>query len=191
MRHNGKTSEERIIEKHQEALHQGFRAWPSLAYDRPPAMGDARWTADLILATWIQAETGRPPDNGLEYRVGRSGGGFDVLTFKFLPGEQWVPEQEPIDTAISLNRRPYDRKIEIPVPWYGAGMSFGSISEQIMLARAKAARQWGTFTCTGEGGYPGSYWHVRCAGRDDHVGSNHRVQVCPGGKTWAWWSPAG
>src|SRR6266704_716553 len=132
MRHNGKTSEERIIEKHQEALHQGFRAWPSLAYDRPPAMGDARWTADLILATWIQAETGRPPDNGLEYRVGRSGGGFDVLTFKFLPGEQWVPEQEPIDTAISLNRRPYDRKIEIPVPWYGAGMSFGSICAPII-----------------------------------------------------------
>ncbi len=156
MRHNGKTSDERIIEKHQEALHQGFRAWPSLAYDRPPAMGDARWTADLIMATWIQAETGRPPANGLEYQVGRSGGGFDVLTFKFLPGEQWVPEQEPIDTAISLNRRPYDRKIEIPVPWYGAGMSFGSISEQIMLARAKAARQWDTFTCTGEGGYPDS-----------------------------------
>src|SRR6266571_187834 len=156
MRHNGKTSEERIIEKHQEALHQGFRAWPSLAYDRPPAMGDARWTADLILATWTQAETGRPPDNGLEYKVGQSGGGFDVLTFKFLPREQWVPEQETIDTSISLNRRPYDRKIEIPVPWYGAGMSFGSISEQIMQARAKAARQWCTFTCTGEGGYPES-----------------------------------
>ena len=156
MRHNGKTAEALIIEKHQEALHRGFQTWPSLAYDRPPAMGDARWTADLILATWTQAETGRPPDNGLEYQVGRSGGGFDVLTFKFLPGEQWVPEQEPIDTAISLNRRPYDRKIEIPVPWYGAGMSFGSISEQIMLARAKAARQWGTYTCTGEGGYPDS-----------------------------------
>src|SRR2546429_1961291 len=156
MRHNGKTAEALIIEKHQEALHRGFQTWPSLAYDRPPAMGDARWTADLILATWIQAETGRPPDNGLEYQVGRSGGGFDVLTFKFLPGEQWVPAQEPIDTAISLNRRPYDRKIEIPVPWYGAGMSFGSISEQIMLARAKAARQWDTFTCTGEGGYPDS-----------------------------------
>ena len=156
MKQNGATSEERIIVKHQEALHRGFHTWPGLAYDRPPAMGDARWTADLILATWTQAETGRPPDNGLEYKVGQSGGGFDVLTFKFLPREQWVPEQETIDTSISLNRRPYDRKIEIPVPWYGAGMSFGSISEQIMQARAKAARQWCTFTCTGEGGYPES-----------------------------------
>ncbi len=156
MKLKGKTSEAQIIAKHQEALHRGFRTWPGLPYNRPPAMGDARWTADLILATWVQAEMGRPPDNGLEYRVGGSGGGFDVLTFNFLPREQWVPEQETIDTSISLNRRPYDRKIEIPVPWYGAGMSFGSISEQIMQARAKAARQWGTFTCTGEGGYPES-----------------------------------
>src|SRR5690348_18183626 len=114
---NGKTSEELIIAKHQEALQQGFRKWPSLAFDRPPAMGDARWTADLILATWVQAETGRPPDNGLEYRIGCSNGGFDVLTFKFLPQEQWTTGQESIDTTISLNRRPNDRKIEIPVPW--------------------------------------------------------------------------
>src|SRR5947209_13886119 len=112
MRHNGKTSEERIIEKHQEALHQGFRAWPSLAYDRPPAMGDARWTADLILATWMQSETGRPPDNGLEYQVGQSGGGVEVLIFKFLPREQWVPEQKAIDTSISADPRPWHRTIE-------------------------------------------------------------------------------
>src|SRR5713101_3606239 len=156
MKAHGKTTEERIIAKHQEALHRGFLAWSSLAYDRPPAMGDARWTADLILATWTQAETGRPPTNGLEYKVGQSGGGFDALTFKFLPGERWLPEQEAIDTSIPLNRRPYDRNIQIPLPWYGAGMSYGSISEQIMLARAKAARQWGTFTSSGEGGYPES-----------------------------------
>ena len=156
MKLNDKTTEERIIAKHQEALHRGFRTWPGLAFDRPPAMGDARWTADLILATWTQAETGYPPGNGLEYQVGRSDGGFDVLAFKFLPRERWVPEQEPIDTSIPLNCRPYDRNIQIPIPWYGAGMSYGSISEQIMLARAKAARQWSTFTSSGEGGYPES-----------------------------------
>ena len=155
MKHDNKTSEERIIAKHQEALHQGFRTWPGLA-DRPPAMGDARWTSDLILATWTQAETGRPPENGLEYRVGRSGGGFDALAFRFLPKAQWLPEQEPVDTSIPLNRRPDDRKLSIPIPWYGAGMSYGSISEQIMLARAKAASQWKTFTSSGEGGYPES-----------------------------------
>jgi len=156
MKPNSKTTEERIIAKHQEALHHGFQIWSSLAFDRPPAMGDARWTADLILATWIQAEMGHPPENGLEYQVGCSGGGFDVMAFQFLPKERWVPEQEAIDTSIPLNRRPYDRKIEIPIPWYGAGMSYGSISEQIMLGRAKAAQKWNTFTCTGEGGYPES-----------------------------------
>src|SRR5260370_12031026 len=156
MRQNSKTTEERIIAKHQEALHRGFQAGPRLAYDRPPAMGDARWTADLILATWTQAETGRPPTNGLEYKVGQSGGGFDALTFKFLPGEQWLPAQEAIATSIPLNRRPYDRNIQIPVPWYGAGMSYGSISAQIMLGRAKAARQVDTFTSNGGGGYPGA-----------------------------------
>jgi glutamate synthase domain-containing protein 2 len=35
-------------------------------------------------------------------------------------------------------------------------MSYGSVSERIMLARAMAAEQFGTFTSTGEGGYPDS-----------------------------------
>jgi glutamate synthase domain-containing protein 2 len=35
-------------------------------------------------------------------------------------------------------------------------MSFGSVSERVMMARAIAARRSGTFTCTGEGGYPDS-----------------------------------
>lgn len=150
----GATVEERIVDKHRQALRHGFRVWPTLEYGRPPALGDARWTDDLILATWIQAETGRPPRTGLEYRVGRSGGGFDVLDFKFLPPAQWLPEAVPVDLSISLNRRPFDRRIRIPIPWYGAGMSYGSVSEQVMLARALAARRWQTFTSTGEGGYP-------------------------------------
>jgi len=33
-------------------------------------------------------------------------------------------------------------------------MSFGSVSSQTMVARARAAQAWDTFTCTGEGGYP-------------------------------------
>jgi glutamate synthase domain-containing protein 2 len=33
-------------------------------------------------------------------------------------------------------------------------MSFGSVSLQTMIARAWAAQFWGSFTCTGEGGYP-------------------------------------
>lgn len=142
------------ILKHTENLHSGFHAWPTLMFGRMPALGDARWSADLILATWQQAETGHPPANGLEYRTGHSGGGFDALDFRFLPEEQWLKGSP--DLSLSLNRRDLKPKIEIPIPFYGSGMSYGSISEHIMLARAKVAKKWGTFTCTGEGGYPDS-----------------------------------
>ena len=46
-------------------------------------LGDYRWTADLILSCWYQAETGNVPENILEYKTGNSGGGFDKLRFKF------------------------------------------------------------------------------------------------------------
>jgi len=151
-----KTAEQLIIEKHTASLHRGFHLWPELGSSHLPALGDRRWTADLILSTWLQAEIGKPPDHGLEYRVGNSGGGFDVLDFKFLPENQRLSNDVAMDLSLALNRRPYDRRIEIPVPFYGAGMSYGSISEQVMCARANAAQAWNTFTCTGEGGYPDS-----------------------------------
>jgi len=144
---------ELVSAKHAHAIRDGFRRWPTLGY-LPPAMGDLRWTPELILATWQEAETGRPPADGLPYRTGRSGGGFDCLDFRLLPPERRLPDSEPVDFSIPLNRRPGGRPIRIPIPWYGAGMSYGSVSEQVMLARAMAAEAWGTFTCTGEGGYP-------------------------------------
>lgn len=115
-------------------------------------LGDYRWTYDLILTTWEQAETGRLPISGLEYTVGNSGGGFDKMRFKF-ENEADV-DKEDISTSIHLNRRDFGHKIEIPIPIYGGGMSFGSIGLQTMISRAKAARAWNTFFSTGEGGYP-------------------------------------
>jgi glutamate synthase domain-containing protein 2 len=144
------------IEKHIEHLREGFALWPTLEKGLPSAMGDARWTADLILSTWHQAGNQRPPENGLEYRTGNSGGGFDKLGFKFLPIEAALSPETEVNLSIPLNRRGYDKEIEISVPWYGGGMSFGSISEQVMLGRTMAAKKWNTFTCTGEGGYPDS-----------------------------------
>jgi glutamate synthase domain-containing protein 2 len=164
MRMLKKTTEQLITEKHTSALHRGFHVWPGLRYGKMPALGDYRWTADLIYATWAQAETGSVPENGLEFRTGDSGGGFDLLDFKFLPREHWVPDDAPVRTSMPLNRRQRDRKIEIPIPFYGGGMSFGSISENVMLSRARAAALWNTFTCTGEGGYPDSL-----AAYKDHV----------------------
>ena len=156
--------EQQIAEKHRAALQLGFHLWPQLGPELLPALGDYRWTADLILSTWVQAETGDVPSNGLEYRVGNSGGGFDLLDFKTLPAARQLPETTPVRTSIPLNRRLTDRRIEIPIPVYGGGMSYGSISEHIMLGRGKAATEWNTFTSTGEGGYPDSLIPYR-----DHV----------------------
>ena len=156
MANSMKTAAQLIVEKHTSSLRHGFHLWPELKNGKLPALGDYRWTADLILSTWVQAETGKPPTNGLEHRVGNSGGGFDVLDFKFLPEDRRLSNDMAVDLSIPLNRRPYDRQIEIPIPFYGGGMSFGSISEQVMLARAKTAQAWNTFTSTGEGGYPDS-----------------------------------
>ena len=144
------------VKKHQKHLWKGFHFWPTLEKGMPPALGDSRWTDELILATWYQAANGRPPENGLEYRTGKSGGGFDRLDFKFLEEKDWTPASEEIQIAIPLNRRGIGQEIEISVPWYGGGMSFGSVSEQVMTSRAMAARAWSTFTSTGEGGYPES-----------------------------------
>jgi glutamate synthase domain-containing protein 2 len=169
MRRARETVEELSVAKHTEALRRGFHVWPRREVP-PPALGDARWTAELILSTWLQAESGRAPDGGLEYRIGRSGGGFDRLGFDFAPPDRQLGEAEPVDTSIALGCRP-GRRLEIPIPWYGAGMSYGSVSERIMLARAKVARAWSTFTSTGEGGYPVSLFDYR-----DHV----IVQVATG-----------
>jgi glutamate synthase domain-containing protein 2 len=158
------TVEQLVTQKHTRLLRRGFHGWSELEYGKMPALGDYRWTADLILSTWMQAETGQPPANGLEYRVGNSGGGFDVLDFRFLPKDQWLSDGAAISLSIPLNCRPYDRRIEIPIPWYGGGMSYGSISEQVMLSRARAAQTWKTFTSTGEGGYPESLLSYK-----DHV----------------------
>ena len=144
---------ELILEKHTERIHHGLEVLPTLRYGVPEGLGNKRWTGELILATYEQALTGEIPENGLEYKTGNSGGGFDVLGWKRHEGVAKVDE-DSVDLSISLNKRHEGRKIEIPLPIYGGGMSFGSISLNFMIARARAARKLETFTSTGEGGYP-------------------------------------
>jgi glutamate synthase domain-containing protein 2/formate hydrogenlyase subunit 6/NADH:ubiquinone oxidoreductase subunit I len=130
-------------------------------------LGDKRWTADLILATWKMAETGDVPDPSfeLDYETGDSGGGFDKLRFKFPDKPPVKLNADEIDTSIELNRRNDGRpRVKIDVPWYGGGMSFGSVSNVTQLSKARAAVAWNTFTCTGEGGYM-----ERMRPYDDHV----------------------
>jgi glutamate synthase domain-containing protein 2/ferredoxin len=128
-------------------------------------MGDPRWTGDLLISTFKQAETGVMPEASLESEVGASDGGFDRMRVVNRSSAD-VPSAEltgrdarttllaEYRTAIPLNRRKDGAQIWTPVPWYGGGMSYGSISLNVMLARAKAAKAFGTFMSTGEGGYP-------------------------------------
>jgi glutamate synthase domain-containing protein 2 len=146
------TERELIAEHHSELIRNGLQTLPSLRHGTSGALGNKRWSAELILATYEQATTGRPPA-GIEYKVGKSGGGFDRLDFKTM-GDGTMPENDGFDLSIELNRRSLGPRIEIPIPVYGAGMSFGSVSLNFMLARAIAAKRLNTFTCTGEGGYP-------------------------------------
>ena len=130
-------------------------------------LGDYRWTADMILATGMMAETGRvpAPEYGFDYQCGNSGGGFDKLRFRFPEKPPVDVPKNEIDTGIELNRRGDGRpQIRIDVPWYGGGMSFGSVSNVTQLSKARGAVAWNTFTCTGEGGYM-----ERLRPYDDHV----------------------
>jgi len=156
MRDKIKTDEQLIVEKHTQHLHAGYHTWSHDMLDITRALGDFRWTNDLILSTYYQAEHGEPPQNGLEYKTGHSFGGFDVLDFNWLAEDQWLSHNHEIDLSIPLNRKEEGPEITIPIPLYGGGMSYGSISEQVMLSRAIAAREWSTFFSTGEGGYPSS-----------------------------------
>ncbi len=144
---------ELTVEKHSERIHHGLQVLPTLRYGVPAALGNKRWTGELILATYEQALTGNLPVNGLEYRVGNSGGGFDVLDWRKADGFSKLDE-DSVDLSIPLNKRREGARIQIPLPIYGGGMSFGSISLNFMIARARAARRLRTYTCTGEGGYP-------------------------------------
>ncbi len=129
------------------------------------ALGDFRWTADLLASTWYMAETAQVPPGGLEYKTGNSGGGFDRLRLVFRKGQEIDVEDDGIDIGVELNRRDeIAHKIRIEVPFYGGGMSYGSISITTMLSRMKAAKAMGTFCCTGEGGYPDELKPY-----DDHV----------------------
>ena len=111
-------------------------------------LGDYRWPAAMILATWKMAESGEAPsaDYGYEFETGDSGGGFDRIRFRFPEKPPLELAKEEIDTSLELNRRNDGRpRIKIDVPWYGGGMSFGSVSNTIQLSQARAAGAWEQF----------------------------------------------
>ena len=140
----------------------------ALSLDENPVtkvIGDRRWTPDLLISTWYMAETGQVPPGEIEYKIGDSGGGFDRLRFNFAKEPSKNLDVDKFSTRIPLNRLSDGRaEVEIGIPVYGGGMSFGSISLNTMVSRARAWQAWNSFTCTGEGGYPEALYPY-----DDHV----------------------
>lgn len=139
---------------------------PLRSYRRLPeeesGEGDMRWTHALLTSSHQQARDSSP-DGKQEFRLGGSGGGFDRFAFAFELSDEWqrsgvagwLADPVNFDMSLLLNRRHDGRpELSIPLPWYGAGMSFGSVGLPVMLSRARAAKFLGTFTSTGEGGYP-------------------------------------
>jgi glutamate synthase domain-containing protein 2/ferredoxin len=130
--------------------------WEALEIVQDPVdtvLGDPRWTPDLLRETYWMAGNGSMTRLRPEQQVGASGGGFDslILAAPLPPRES---KEEPVDLSLPLNRRGTGPNVSLPLPIYGGGMSYGSISLSVMLGRAMAAQKIGTFTCTGEGGYP-------------------------------------
>ena len=150
-----------LLHKTTGLLQNGMNARAFGEYPSPEALGDARWTDELILSTWYMAETGKVPSD-MNYKTGSSDGGFDRLGFQFLPEQEWLEHSEQIDTTIPLNRRADGKnEIGIDIPWYGGGMSYGSVSINVMMARAKNAKRWNSYMSTGEGGYPPELYEVK------------------------------
>ncbi len=119
-------------------------------------MGDYRWPAELMVNTWHMARTGEVPPNvdELHYNLGNSGGGFDRMRLRFPDKPAKKIDPAKVDLSIPLNRRDHGQPLTIDLPYYGGGMSFGSVSRSTMVSRARVAQALNTLVCTGEGGFP-------------------------------------
>jgi len=113
--------------------------------------GNRRWTHALMVQTGNRAAARPPAVVGDAEAFGASEGGFDLL--ELLPDTRELAPED-VELGLDLNRRDFGPRIRLPLPIYGGGMSYGSVSREVMLGRARAAEAIGTFTCTGEGGFP-------------------------------------
>ena len=132
--------------------------WDALSVQKSnldQVLGDKRWTSELLMETYRHAGSTSMPQEGSSSMTGASGGGFDLLRLRERQEDSpSVLRPELVDLSIPLNRRGSGPEITIPLPMYGGGMSYGSISLPVMTGRAAAAQTMGTFASTGEGGYP-------------------------------------
>ncbi|SFN08426.1 glutamate synthase (NADPH) GltB2 subunit [Pseudonocardia ammonioxydans] len=110
------------------------------------------FTPEVVNDIHMKAELGR-------YRM-RGGGIFKKIPhwdeLVFLPGTltRFVIEgyREKCETKTVLGGRFAKKPLELDIPVYITGMSFGALSLEAKMALAKGASMAGTATCSGEGG---------------------------------------
>ena len=110
------------------------------------------FTPEVINDIHMKAELGRYRMRG--FSMFKKIPHWDELVF--LPGTltRFVIEgyREKCDTKTVLGARFAQKPIELDIPVYITGMSFGALSLEAKMALAKGASMAGTATCSGEGG---------------------------------------
>ncbi|HEX6399899.1 MAG TPA: FMN-binding glutamate synthase family protein, partial [Actinomycetota bacterium] len=110
------------------------------------------FTEEVINDIHVKAELGRYRMRG--FSMFKPMPGWDQLMF--LPGTltRFVIEgyREKCETKTVLGARFAKHPIELDIPIYITGMSFGALSLEAKMALAKGASMAGTATCSGEGG---------------------------------------
>ena len=110
------------------------------------------FTPEVINDIHMKAELGRYRMRG--FSMFKKMPSWDELIF--LPGTltRFVIEgyREKCDTKTVLGARFAKKPLELDIPVYITGMSFGALSLEAKMALAKGASMAGTATCSGEGG---------------------------------------
>src|SRR4029453_10577405 len=110
------------------------------------------FTPEVIHDIHVKAQIGRSRMRG--FSLFKPIPHWDELVF--LPGTltRFVIEgyREKCETKTVLGARFAKKPIELDIPIYVTGMSFGALSLEAKMALAKGASMAGTATCSGEGG---------------------------------------
>jgi glutamate synthase domain-containing protein 2 len=120
---------------------------------RKDVLGQSRiFTPEVINDIHIKSELGRYRMRG--FSIFKKMPHWDELVF--LPGTltRFVIEgyREKCETKTVLGARFAKKPIELDIPIYITGMSFGALSLEAKMALARGASMAGTATCSGEGG---------------------------------------
>ena len=119
---------------------------------RTTASASRIFTPEVIDDIHVKAELGRYRMRG--FSMFKKIPHWDELMF--LPGTltRFVIEgyREKCETKTVLGARFAKKPIELDIPIYITGMSFGALSLEAKMALAKGASMAGTATCSGEGG---------------------------------------